>query len=58
MTTLEIKSAVEALENADLRQILTEIVTNLTIKDEKIKALENKIADLEARVDECEIYSS
>ena len=54
MASFEIKSAIEAIENADLRQILTEIVTNLTIKDEKIKSLENKVADL----DECEIYSS
>ena len=58
MASFEIKSAREARENVDLRQILTEIVNNLTIKDEKIKSLENKVADLEARVDECEIYSS
>ena len=58
MASFEIKSAIEAIENADLKKILTEIVTNLTIKDEKIKSLENKVADLEARVDECEIYSS
>ena len=42
MASFEIKSAIEAIENADLRQILTEIVTNLTIKDEKIKSLENQ----------------
>ena len=35
MATFEIKGATEALENAELRQIHTENVTNMTIKSEK-----------------------
>ena len=52
----DIQSAIDALENAELRQIRTNLVTNLTTKDDQIKALENKVAELEARVDDCEIY--
>ena len=58
MSISDIQSAIDALENAELRQILTNLLTNLTTKDDQIKALENKFAELEACVDDCEIYSS
>ena len=40
-----------------MKQILTEMATNLRTKDEKTIYLENKVSDLKPRVDECDTYS-
>ena len=58
MATFEIKSPIEALEKANLRQIRTKIVTNFPIKDQKIKSLLPEVAELDGRVNECGVYSA
>ena len=58
MPYFEPNEAIDAIENSQLKQILTELVTNLRKKDEQITYPENKVAGLESRVDECETYSS
>ena len=58
MAIFEIKSPIEALEKANLRQVRTEIVTNFPIKDQKIKSLFYEVAELDGRVNECEVYSA
>ena len=58
MATFDIQKATEAIENPDLKDTLSHLITQLSTKYERILAYENRITELEERVDECEKYSS
>ena len=56
MSCIEMQRAIYAIQNSHLKQIFIEMVTNLRTKDEKMNNLEEKMADLESRVEEGETY--
>ena len=58
MSQLNIKNALQNLENPNLRFLISHLLEQLSIKDEKILSLEKRVTDLEVRVKECEAYSS
>lgn len=58
MATTELKSSIESLNNSEIKPILVQLLTEITKRDGIITNLENRVAQLEDRVNECEKYSS
>ena len=57
MATTELKSSIESLKNSE-KPILAQLLTEITKRDGIITNLENRVAQLEDRMNECEKYSS
>ena len=58
MSKLNIENAILNIENFNVRSLISHLLEQLSIEDEKILSLENRVSDLELRVNKCEIYSS
>ena len=58
MAELNIETALNSIENTNLKSVILHLLDNLAKKDEKIIHLSNRITDLEGRVTELEKYSS
>ena len=58
MSELNVENALQNIENSNLRSLLSHLLEQLSIKDEKILSLGNRVSDLEVRVNKCEVYSS
>ena len=57
MDTTELKY-IESLKNTKMKPILAQLLTEITKRDGIITNLENRVAQLEDRMNECEKYSS
>ena len=58
MADFNVRETIDLIENSELKKLFLHLFTKLSAKDERILALENRVAKLEERVDECEKYSS
>ena len=58
MATTELKSSIESLKNSEIKPILAQLLTEITKRDGIITNLENRVAQLEDRMNECEKNSS
>ena len=58
MATTELKSSIESLNNSEIKPILAQLLTEITKRGGSFSNLENRVAQLEDRMNECEKYSS
>ena len=56
MATTELKSSIESLKNCQIKPILAQLLSEITKRDGIITNLENRVAQLEDRMSECEKY--
>ena len=58
MSEPNIENALQNFEKSNLRSLISHLLVQLSLEDEKIISLENRGSDLEVRVNECDVYSS
>ena len=53
MSELNTENALQNIENSNLPSLISHLLEQIFIKDEKFLSLDNRVSDLEVRVAEC-----